>query len=155
MKSYSLYKDRVEFSINISSTFTIYFNENSGKVYFRYKNGSMSGMKDPGIFLGVDVNGNGYFLHNHNYYGKAHISHEIEFRKNTQIFTYKEKWSNEPLKAIEQGLNEMLRGASYNPISFNMRPPANNAIYYQETSEYSAILLIVLMLVILILYSFN
>lgn len=155
MKNYSLYKDRVELTIDNSGTFTIYFNENSGKVYFRYKNGSMPGIKHPGIFLGVDVNGNGYFLHNHNYYGKAHISHEMEFRKNMQIYTYKEKWSNVPLKAIEHGLNEMLRGVSYNPVSFNLHPLTNNALYYQEPKENSDILLIALMLGTLILYAFN
>lgn len=59
MRSFYLYNNRVEIFKNDGTIFTIYFNANSGKVYFRYKTGTISQVKHPGIFLGVDVNGVG------------------------------------------------------------------------------------------------
>lgn len=59
MKIFYLYNNSVEIINNNGSTSTIYFNENSGKVYFRYKIGTISQVKHPGIFLGVDAYGIG------------------------------------------------------------------------------------------------
>ena len=56
MRTYTLYNNRVEIINNNSGIFTIYLNENSGKVYFRYKIGTISQIKHPGMFLGVDAN---------------------------------------------------------------------------------------------------
>ena len=85
MRTYKLYNNRVEIINNNGSVFTIYFNENSGKVYFRYKIGTVSQIKHPGIFLEVDANGKGYFLQNHYHYGKAHITTEMEFAKGMRL----------------------------------------------------------------------
>lgn len=74
MKNFYLCNDRVEIVKSGGSIFTIYFNENSDKVYFRYKIGSISQVKHPGIFLGVDLNGVGYFLHNHIIIPGCHLS---------------------------------------------------------------------------------
>jgi hypothetical protein len=91
MRNFYLYNNRVEIVKNDGSIFTIYFNENSGKVYFRYKIGTISKVKHPGIFLGVDAWGNGYFLHNHYHYGRAHITTETEFKKGMPLYISKEK----------------------------------------------------------------
>lgn len=127
MKNFYLYNDKVEIVKNDGSISTIYFNENSGKVYFRYKINTISKVKHPGIFLGVDAYGNGYFLHNHFHYGKAHITTETEFKKGMSIYIYNEKCSNTPLKVIELGLNEILRGESYKPLSYNCQTYTNKA----------------------------
>lgn len=135
MRNFYLYNNRVEIVKNDGSIFTIYFNENSGKVYFRYKIGTISKIKHPGIFLGVDTWGNGYFLHNHYHYGKAVIVTEREFTQNKPIYIYNEKCSNSPLKVIEIGLNEMLRGESYKPITYNCQTYTNTACHNQRKSE--------------------
>ncbi len=109
--------------------------KNSGKVYYRYKIGAVSQIKHPGIFLGVDAYGNGYFLHNHYHYGKAHITTEMKFAKGMSLYIYKDKCSNSPLKVIELGLNEILRGESYKPVSYNCQTYTNTAYHNTRTSE--------------------
>lgn len=135
MKNFHLYNNRVEIVNNNGSRFIIYFNENSGKVYFRYKIGTISEVKHSGIFLGVDSNGVGYFLHNHFHYGKAHITTQNEFAKGMPLYIYNEKCSNTPLKVIEIGLNEMLRGESYKPITYNCQTFTNTACHNQRKSD--------------------
>lgn len=134
MKNFYLYNNRVEIVKNDGSIFTIYFNENSGKVYYRFKTGTISKVKHPGIFLGVDAWGTGYFLHNHYHYGKAHITTQAEFTKGQPIYIYNEKCSNTPLKVIEIGLNEILRGESYKPITYNCQTYTNTACHNQRKS---------------------
>lgn len=135
MTNYIIHNNRVEIINNNGSVFTIYFNKNSGKVYYRYKVGTLSNIKHPGIFLGVDLNGVGYFLHNHYHYGKAHITTEKEFAQGMPLYVYNEKCSNTPLKVIEIGLNEMFRGESYKPISYNCQTYTNTACHNQRKSE--------------------
>lgn len=154
MKNYCLYNDRVEFAVNDRRNFTIYFNENSGKVYFCYKNGEEPA-KHPGVFLGVDAGGNGYFLHNQDHYGKAHISPELEFRKNMQIYSYKEKWNNSPLKVIEYGLNDMLRGNHFNPFAYKYYPLASKDLYYQNNSGDFDFWLIAVFIGMMVMYMLN
>ena len=135
MKNFYLVNNRVDIVKNDGNIFTIYFNENSGKVYFRYKIGTISQVKHPGIFIGVDANGIGYFLHNHYHFGKAHIVSENEFKKDLPLYIYNEKCSNNPQKVIEIGLNEMLRGESYKPITYNCQTFTNTACHNKRKSE--------------------
>lgn len=135
MKNFYLYNNSVEIVNNNGSISTIYFNENSGKVYFRYKIDTISQVKHPGIFLGVDSNGVGYFLHNHYHFGKAAIVTQREFTQGKQLYIYNEKCSNTPLKVIEIGLNEMLRGESYKPITYNCQTFTNTACHNKRKSE--------------------
>lgn len=134
MRNYYLYNNRVEIVLNNGRIFTIYFNQNSGKVYFRYKIGTASNIKHPGIYLGVDSNGIGYFLHNHYHFGKAHITTMADFTKGMPLYIYNEKCSNTPLKVIEIGLNEILRGESYKPISYNCQTFTNTACHNKRKS---------------------
>lgn len=134
MKSFEIYNDRVEIVKKDGNKAIVYFNENSGKVYYRYKIGSITGIKHPGIFLGIDSNRQGYFLHNHYHYGKAYITTERDFRKGMPIYLYTEKCSNTPFKVIEIGLNQILSGESYKPISYNCQTFANTACYNERKS---------------------
>ncbi len=134
MKNFYLHNNRVEIVNNDESLFIIYFNENSGKVYFRYKIGSISKVKHPGIFLGVDAFGNGYFLHNHYHFGKAHITTQADFAQGNPLYIYNEKCSNAPLKVIEIGLNEIMRGESYKAIAYNCQTYTNTACNNQRQS---------------------
>jgi hypothetical protein len=135
MKKFILYNNRVEIVNIYGQNLTIYFNQNSGKVYYRHKIGSLSKIKHPGIFLGVDVEGISYFLHNHYHIGKAHITTEFEFRQGMPIYIYSDKCSNEPLKVIEIGLNEILRGESYKPVNYNCQTYTNTACHNSRVSE--------------------
>jgi len=135
MKNYYLHNTKVDIVKSDGTILTIYFNENSGKVYYRFKTGTLSKVKHPGIYLGVDAYGNIYFLHNHYHYGRAHIVSEKEFRKGKPIYLYGEKCSNTPLKVIELGLKEVLRGETYKPISYNCQTFTNTACHNQRKSD--------------------
>ena len=135
MKNFYLYNNSVEIVNNNGSISTIYFNENSGKIYFRYKIGTISQVKHPGIFLGVDSNGVGYFLHNHYHFGKAHITTQKEFAKGMPLYIYNEKCSNTPMKVIEIGLNEVLKGEHYKPVTYNCQTFTNTACHNQRKSD--------------------
>lgn len=134
MKNYKLYNDHVEIVKNDGNIFTIYFNEHSGKVYYRFKIGTLSKVKHPGIYLGEDAFGVGYFLHNHYHFGKAHITTTNEFIKGMPLYIYNEKCSNTPLQVIEIGLNEILRGESYKPITYNCQTFTNTACHNKRKS---------------------
>lgn len=120
MKNLYLQDDKVGIIKNDGSIFTIYFNQNSGKVYYRFKIGTLSKVRHPGIYLGEDAYGIWYFLHNHFHYGKAYITTTADFIKGMPLYIYNEKGSNSPLKVVEIGLNEILRDESYKPISYNI-----------------------------------
>lgn len=135
MINFYLYYDRVDIINDNGSIFTIYLNENSGKVYFRYKTGTISNVKHPGIFLGVDANNMGYFLHNHYHFGKAHITTQQDFQKGMPLYIYEEKCTNSPLKVIEIGLNEILRGESYKPVTYNCQTYTNAACHNIRKSD--------------------
>ena len=134
MRTYKLHNNRVEIVKNNGRIFTIYFNQNSGKVYYRFKVGTLSKIKHPGIYLGEDAYGVGYFLHNHYQYGNAHITTIADFNKGMHLYIYNEKCTNAPLKVIKMGLNEILRGESYKPISYNCQTFTNTACHNQRKS---------------------
>jgi hypothetical protein len=134
MRNYYLYNNRVEIVKNDGSIFTIYFNQNSGKVYYRYKIGTLSNVKHSGIYLGADAYGTEYFLHNHYHFGKAHITTAANFIQGKPLYIYNEKCSNTPLRVIEIGLNEILRGESYKPVSYNCQTFTNTACNNQRKS---------------------
>lgn len=135
MIEYCLYLDGAVIRFSNGSLLTIYFNENSGKVYFRYKTRTITQIKHPGIFLGVDNYGTGYFLHNHYQFGKAHIVTEHEFSKGMPLYVYAEKCSNAPLNIIKRGLDEVLRAEIYKPLSYNCQTFINTVCYNQRRSE--------------------
>ena len=134
MKNYYLYDNRVEIIKDDGILLTIFFNENSGTVYYRYKIGTISQVKHPGIFIGVDTFGNGYFLHNHYHYGKAYITTQKEFAKGMPLYIYDNTCSNSPLKVIQVGLEEIIRGESYKPVSYNCQTFTNTACHNQRKS---------------------
>jgi hypothetical protein len=134
MRNFYLHNDHVEIVNNNGSVFTIYFNEHSGKVYYRFKIGTLSKVKHPGIYLGKDAYGVGYFLHNHYHFGKAHITTQNDFTQGRTLHIYDEKCSNTPLKVIEIGLKEILRGESYKPVSYNCQTYTNTACHNQRKS---------------------
>jgi len=51
------------------------------------------------------------------------------------LYIYNEQCSNTPLNVIEIGLNEMLRGESYKPITYNCQTFTNTACHNTRKSE--------------------
>lgn len=51
------------------------------------------------------------------------------------LYIYNEKCSNTPLKVIEIGLNEIFRGESYKPITYNCQTYTNTVCHNQRKSD--------------------
>lgn len=135
MKNYKLNQNCVDIIENNGTIKRIFFNINSGKVYFRYKIGSILGIKHPGIFLGVDVHGVEYFLHNHYLLGTATLVTGDDFRQGMPIHLYELKYTNPPLTVIKIGLNEAIRKEPYHVINYNCQDYVNLASNNQRKSE--------------------
>lgn len=135
MKNYTLYQNCVDIIENNGIIKRIFFNENSGKVYFRYKIGSLIGIKHPGIFLGVDLYGTEYFLHNHYQLGTACLVTGDDFKQGMSIGLYELKYTNLPLKVIEIALNEAIRKEKYHVVNYNCQDYVNLATNNQRKSE--------------------
>lgn len=135
MKNYTLYQNCVDIIENNDTMKRIFFNENSGKVYFRNKIGSIFGIKHPGIFLGVDLYGTEYFLHNHYLLGTASLVTGNDFKQGMPIGLYTLNYTNPPLMVIKIGLDEVLRKEPYKVVNYNCQDYVNLATNNQRKSE--------------------
>lgn len=135
MKDYILYQNRVDIIENNGAVKRIFFNENSGKVYFRYKIGSLIGIKHPGIYLGVDIHGIEYFLHNHYQFGTACLVTGNEFKQGMPIGLYELKYTNPQLRVIQIALDEVKRKERYHVVNYNCQDYVNLATNNQRKSE--------------------
>lgn len=135
MKNYTLYQNCVDIIENNGTIKRIFFNENSGKVYFRYKIGSIIGIKHPGIFLGVDLHGIEYFLHNHYQLGTACLVTGNDFKQGMPIGLYELKYTNPPLRVIQIALDEVKRKERYHVVNYNCQDYVNLATNNQRRSE--------------------
>lgn len=113
----------------------VYFNQSSGKVYYRYKINTLTNIKHPGIYLGRDIRGNEYWVHNHYLVGGANVTTGPDFRQNQKIFVYQEYCTNSPRQVIQSALNQVKARESYQPITYNCQTFANKACHNQRKSE--------------------
>ena len=135
MKNYTLHQNCVDIIEDNDTIKRIFFNENSGTVYFRNKIGSLIGIKHPGIFLGVDVSGTEYFLHNHYKLKTACLVTGYEFKQGLPIGLYNLKYTNPPLKVIQIALDEVMRKERYHVVNYNCQDYVNLATNNQRKSE--------------------
>lgn len=135
MKNYTLHQNCVDIIENNGTTKRIFFNQNSGTVYFRNKIGSIIGIKHPGIFLGIDIYGTEYFLHNHYLIGTACLVTGDDFKQGMPIELYNLKYTNPPLKVIQIALEEAIRKERYHVVNYNCQDYVNLATNNQRKSE--------------------
>jgi len=112
----------------------LYFNEYSGKAYFRYKIGGRS-IKHPGIYIGADQNGVQYFAHNHVQYGRPVLVTMDEFTAGSEIYPYKEYATTPMATVIERALNGILKSEQYTLATFNCQVYVNESINNERKSE--------------------
>lgn len=129
-----MFNNYVDLILNTGTIQRIYFNQNSGKAYYRFKIQTISGVKHPGIYLGTDAAGIEYIAHNHYHYGKPVITTLDEFRMAQQIYYYEEYASNPPHIVIEKALNGVLRGERYTILTFNCQSFVQDVISNKRDS---------------------
>ncbi len=135
MTGYDFFLNYVAVYISTGETRYIYFNQDSGKVYYRNKIGSPSHAKHTGIYIGNDLNGTQWWIHNHYHVGKASITTGENFKQNLPIYIYHEYCSNSWRTVIEKGLQHILRGEHYKPYSYNCQTLVNDSCNNVRKSE--------------------
>lgn len=135
MRHYTILHDRLILYWPNGSSTTVYFDQNSGKVYYRYKIDTITNVKHPGVYLGKDFHGTEYWVHNHYQQGGAHFASGREFKRGMPIYVYQEKCSNNRDRVIESALNQIIRGEDYHPVTYNCQTFANQACHNQRKSE--------------------
>ncbi len=132
---YQFYNDGVLIQLSNGRTLSVWFNSDSGKVYYRDKIGSPTGVKHTGIYIGGAEDGTEVWIHNHYHVGKACIASGESFRQNKPVFLYNEFCINEWRVVIEKGLQHVLNGERYKPFSFNCQTMTNSSCNNKRTSE--------------------
>ena len=135
MKRYFLYNDRVEIILEDDSMFTIFLNQYSGRIYYRFKIGTLSDVKHPAIYFGTDAQGNNYYIHNHYQTGKPAIVIEAEFTKGQPIYFYEEAMNNKRIQILKSGLDQVLSGEPYSWLNYNCQSFVHRAGNNQNKSE--------------------
>ncbi|HMJ71392.1 MAG TPA: hypothetical protein VK508_20995 [Cyclobacteriaceae bacterium] len=135
MKTFHLTHSRVEIHLNEVRIITIYFNQNSGKVYYRSKINTISEIKHTGIYLGVDIYGTPYFIHNHYQGGRPSIVTLEDFSKGQTIQEYAHSPKNGAIEIIRKALEEVVRGEQYHPVHYNCQTLVNIACNLKRQSE--------------------
>ena len=135
MKHFTLYQSCVDIIDDNNTLKRIFFNEDSGKVYWRYKIPNFVGTKHSGIYLGTDLYGTEYYLHNHYHVGNACLVTEQKFSEGLPLGNYNEKCSNAPLKVIEIALRQAIRKEPYHALNYNCQSFTNQACENHRSSE--------------------
>jgi hypothetical protein len=132
---YKIYKNGVKLYTKDQRVEPIFFTKNIGKVFYRFKIGTISDVKHSGIFLGVDQGNTPYFIHNHYATGKAKIDPLNKFSQGKAIHLYEEKCTNEPRKVIRIALDLVKSGKPYDFLNYNCQTFSNKACHNQPISE--------------------
>ena len=135
MKEFKLYQNGVMITSEDGSVTIIYFNKDSGKVFYRLKIDTLWDTKHLGIYIGADRSGTHYFMHNHYHVGKPCLTTLAEFTLGRPYFPYNATVTNDWRRIIENGLNMILKGEPYNSTQYNCQIFVNRACNNTNYSE--------------------
>lgn len=113
----------------------IFLNADSGKIFFRYKIDAMFTIEHPAVYLGQDINGVNYFVHNHIDAGTAVVVNEYEFTQGMPYYLDKRSCSNSWLQVIQSALNQVLAQEPYQFSGYNCQTFTNIACTNTRKSE--------------------
>lgn len=130
------YQNQLTLFFSDGTTNYIRLDENSGRIITRKKVGYPM-IDHPGILLGTDMSLKTCFvLHNHYaIFGTAGISNFAEYAMGEKVFFDNRLCANSPLQIIENGLNQVLRGERYKPLSYNCQTTTNEACHNRRFSD--------------------
>lgn len=114
---------------------TIFLNDSSGQIFYRYKINSISKIPHPAIYLGNDIHGNQYFIHNHYEVGYASIVSKSVFSKGQRIYRDERGCQNTPKDIIRIGLRYVNNQIRYDWLSDNCQTLTSNACNNIKQSE--------------------
>lgn len=135
MKKFYLHHDRIEIILANGQILNIRFTTETGKIVFRYKLQTISGVRHPGIVLGIDDNGQRWIIHNHYLYRRPVLETEIGFAKYQQLFYADQQPQIEYLAVIQNAMDEVQLAKSYHWLNYNCQSFVNKVCFNQLKSE--------------------
>lgn len=135
LKSYTFYDHFVVLVMTNGTVQTLNLHRLSGIVYYRFKIGTLSDVKHPGIYLGFNQYGHNYYMHNHYATGKPAIVTEQEFTQGEPLYLYEGTASNTQRNIVKIGLDQVLAGKPYSWLDYNCQTFVNQARINQNKSE--------------------
>lgn len=134
LKQYTFYGSFLKLSFTHKEQ-TIYLNQKSGLVFYRYKIDTVSNVKHPGIYLGVDAYGVEYYIHNHYETKKPTVVTSQEFSKGLPLYTFEVASLNRKEIVICNALNGVIEGKPYEAFTFNCQSFVNQVCNNVNKSE--------------------
>ena len=121
--------------VNNQSTW-IKLDENSGKTVTRDKVGTFSKIQHTGIWVGRDYYTNApIIMHNHYHYGSAYLSTMEDYSQNQNVYWKDEICANGWKTVLTIGLNHVIQGKTYRPLTYNCQTYTNTACHNSSHSE--------------------
>jgi hypothetical protein len=130
-----MYNHAVRAFLNNGRFVDIYFNQDSGKVYYRWKIDTVTGIKHAGVYIGQDVAGNGYFVHNHYQLGTPRLVFYNDFTLGKELHLYHERCVNPWNVTVSKALGHVVRQEPFKLLSYNCQTLVNSACNNQRKSE--------------------
>lgn len=135
MRHFYLHHDRVEITLANGSKLDIYFTPDTGSVFYRYKINTISQVRHPGIFLGIDRQGRRWYMHNHFEHGRPVIETESGFAKGQPLYIGERQPQAGYLVVVQVALKEILQAKPYDWISYNCQVFVNKVCFNENKSE--------------------
>jgi hypothetical protein len=110
---YEISEEAVELFCNTGKSRTVYYNENTGNVYYRVKFINGSDAWHPGLYIGRDSLGIDYYIHNNLKTGVAEVVTKGEFSKGLEICSDSRKCLGTPHRIVRMALARVVVGKSY------------------------------------------
>lgn len=129
-----MYSNGVEVVLTTGEVKTIFFNQNSGKVYYRKKIDTLFQVNHTGIFIGTDKYGTEYWIHNHYKLGSAHLVTGGDFKLGMPIYLYNERCENSWNVVVEKGFQHVLRQEPFKMLTYNCQVMTNDACNNRRSS---------------------
>ena len=132
---YQMYNHAVRAFLSNGRFIDIYFNQDSGKVYYRWKTGTVVGIKHAGIYIGQDAAGNGYFFHNHYQQGFPHLVFYNDFTLGKELYLYNERCVNPWNTVVSNAFSHVVRREPFKLLSYNCQTMTNSACNNERKSD--------------------
>lgn len=131
-----LEQDLLQLFLSNGRQIFVRLDNNSGRIVWRFKIGSLFNVHHTGIWLGTDYDtGEIYIIHNHHQHGAAHIAGFSEFSAGKEVYWKKGECANSPSTVIAVGLDNVIAGKPYEAVTNNCQTLTNTACYNKPVSE--------------------
>lgn len=135
LKNYSLSTNGVRLFLANGATKFIFFNEESGEVYARTQVQGINEVQYPGIYLGSDIDGNEYMIHNNIRTGVAEVVTLKEFAQRQKLSYYHFDYLEELMEVAELALNKVISSERFHFANYSRKTAANETAAGQKKSE--------------------